>query len=146
MLQLKEQTGLAGKDNAYASTLRHAFESAQRYLATVDERHVGVTPQALEAMLQLGGALSDQGEDPESVLAALDEFGSPATMAIMGRRFFGGVIGGSLPVTVAAHWIADAWDQSVASTSCRQCQPVSKRKPLSGSSMSLGCRVLPVEL
>lgn len=30
----------------------------------------------------------------------------------MGGRFFGGVIGGSLPVTIAAHWLADAWDQN----------------------------------
>jgi glutamate/tyrosine decarboxylase-like PLP-dependent enzyme len=109
---LNEQTSSAGNGNPYASTLRQAFESAQRYLATVGDRHVGVTPSALEAMLQLGGALSDQGEEAESVLAILDEFGSPATMAIMGRRFFGGVIGGSLPVTIAAHWIADAWDQN----------------------------------
>jgi len=33
-------------------------------------------------------------------------------MAVMGGRFFGGVIGGSIPVTVAAHWLADAWDQN----------------------------------
>jgi glutamate/tyrosine decarboxylase-like PLP-dependent enzyme len=30
----------------------------------------------------------------------------------MGRRFFGGVVGGALPVAVAAHWLADAWDQN----------------------------------
>jgi hypothetical protein len=37
----------------------------------------------------------------------LHEAGSPATMAVMGGRFFGRVIGGSIPVTVAAHWLAD---------------------------------------
>ncbi|MGB2625592.1 MAG: aminotransferase class V-fold PLP-dependent enzyme [Candidatus Acidiferrum sp.] len=35
-----------------------------------------------------------------------------AIVAGMGGRFFGGVIGGSLPITVAAHWMADAWDQN----------------------------------
>jgi hypothetical protein len=30
----------------------------------------------------------------------------------MGGRFFGGVIGGALPASVAAHWLADAWDQN----------------------------------
>mgnify|MGYP006192526171 FL=1 len=29
-----------------------------------------------------------------------------------GRRFFGFVIGGSLPVTLAANWLAAAWDQN----------------------------------
>src|SRR5262244_1996549 len=38
--------------------------------------------------------------------------GCPATMATMGRRFFGGVIGGAFPISVAAHWLADAWDQN----------------------------------
>jgi glutamate/tyrosine decarboxylase-like PLP-dependent enzyme len=63
-------------------------------------------------MRALGGALPMEGEQPEAVLRLLDEAGSPATMAVMGGRFFGGVIGGSLPVTVAAHWLADAWDQN----------------------------------
>jgi hypothetical protein len=38
----------------------------------------------------------------------LDEIGSPATIANMGGRFFGGVVGGALPASVAAHWLADA--------------------------------------
>jgi glutamate/tyrosine decarboxylase-like PLP-dependent enzyme len=33
-------------------------------------------------------------------------------MAMAGPRFFGFVIGGSLPVTVAANWLAGAWDQN----------------------------------
>jgi glutamate/tyrosine decarboxylase-like PLP-dependent enzyme len=52
------------------------------------------------------------GETADTVLRLLHEVGSPATTAVMGGRFFGGVIGGSLPVTVAAHWLADAWDQN----------------------------------
>jgi glutamate/tyrosine decarboxylase-like PLP-dependent enzyme len=49
--------------------------------------------------------------DPAAVLALLDDCGSPATVATAGPRFFGYVIGGSLPVTVAANWLAAAWDQ-----------------------------------
>jgi glutamate/tyrosine decarboxylase-like PLP-dependent enzyme len=63
-------------------------------------------------MHQLGGKLPIEGDAQEAVLRLLDEVASPATMAIMGGRFFGGVIGGALPVTVAAHWLADAWDQN----------------------------------
>jgi glutamate/tyrosine decarboxylase-like PLP-dependent enzyme len=40
--------------------------------------------------------------------------GSPATVASAGGRYFGFVIGGSLPVTVAANWLAGAWDQNCA--------------------------------
>src|SRR5262249_3547132 len=42
----------------------------------------------------------------------LDELGSPATMAMAGGRFFGMVIGGSHPVSVASSWLATAWDQN----------------------------------
>jgi glutamate/tyrosine decarboxylase-like PLP-dependent enzyme len=45
-------------------------------------------------------------------LQTLDEVVTPATMAMAGPRFFGFVIGGSLPATVAAGWLATAWDQN----------------------------------
>ena len=35
-------------------------------------------------------------------------------MAMAGGRFFGWVTGGSLPATVAANWLAAAWDQNTA--------------------------------
>ena len=48
----------------------------------------------------------------EDVVRMLDEIGSPATMGIAGRRFFGFVIGGSLPAALGANWLAAAWDQN----------------------------------
>jgi glutamate/tyrosine decarboxylase-like PLP-dependent enzyme len=51
--------------------------------------------------------------DPARVLAELDEIGSPATVATAGGRYFGYVIGGSLPAALAANMLAAAWDQNV---------------------------------
>lgn len=98
--------------NPYAALLRQAEVYAQSYLASIQDRHVGVTESALEGMSALGGEMPADGVAPETVLRLLHEAGSPGTMAVMGGRFFGGVIGGSIPVTVAAHWLADAWDQN----------------------------------
>ncbi len=96
----------------YEALLNQACASAQDYLASMRDRHVGATRQALDGMLALGGEMPVTGEPAEEVLRSLHEDGSPATTATMGGRFFGGVIGGSLPITVAAHWLADAWDQN----------------------------------
>jgi len=49
---------------------------------------------------------------PETVLAQLDDVAGPATVASSGGRYFGFVTGGALPVTVAANWLATAWDQN----------------------------------
>ena len=45
------------------------------------------------------------------MLEELHGVGSPATMATAGGRFFGFVVGGSLPAALAASWLAAAWDQ-----------------------------------
>jgi glutamate/tyrosine decarboxylase-like PLP-dependent enzyme len=73
-----------------------------------------VAPAAedVRALAALDGPLPEDPGDPREVLRLLDEIGSPATMAIAGGRFFGFVIGGALPVTVAASWLATAWDQN----------------------------------
>ena len=92
--------------------LRDAAERSIRYLGALDERAVRPDPSAVAALPRLGGPLPDGPGDPAEVLALLDEAGSPATMASAGARFFGFVLGGALPVTVAANWLATAWDQA----------------------------------
>jgi glutamate/tyrosine decarboxylase-like PLP-dependent enzyme len=82
------------------------------YLDNLEARRVAPSTEALAAMSALGGPLPELGEDASDVLALLDEVGSPATMASAGPRYFGFVIGGSLPATVAASWLATAWDQN----------------------------------
>jgi glutamate/tyrosine decarboxylase-like PLP-dependent enzyme len=92
--------------------LHDSADRAIRYLKGLPERSVAPEPQALAALERFNEVLPEHPDDPKRVLALLDEAGSPATMASAGPRFFGFVIGGSQPVTVAANWLATAWDQN----------------------------------
>ncbi len=94
--------------------LEDAARRAQSYLDSLECRPVRPDPDALGRLDELDVPVPPSPVAPESVLARLDEYGSPATMAMAGPRFFGFVIGGSLPVTVAANWLATAWDQNAA--------------------------------
>jgi glutamate/tyrosine decarboxylase-like PLP-dependent enzyme len=92
--------------------LNSAAARAIAYLDSLKTRHVGPTPEALKGLARLHEALPDQPTDAEAVLALLDEVGSPAATASAGGRYFGFVIGGSLPAALAANWLAGAWDQN----------------------------------
>src|SRR5882724_9133283 len=91
--------------------LNQTAETATRYLETLDERGVAPTPAALARLAELNEPLQETPENPSAVLEMLDRIGSPATMGMAGRRYFGFVIGGSLPAALAANWLAGAWDQ-----------------------------------
>jgi glutamate/tyrosine decarboxylase-like PLP-dependent enzyme len=87
---------------------------AIRYLRELEERAVAPSPDAVARLERFDEPLPGERSDPERVIQLLDEIGSPATMGMAGPRFFGFVIGGSLPVTLAASWLATAWDQNSA--------------------------------
>ncbi len=94
--------------------LENSAGRAISYLEGLDSRAVAPSPEAIAKLSVLDEALPDQSSLAEITLKLLDEIGSPATMAMAGPRFFGYVIGGSLPVTLAANWLAGAWDQNSA--------------------------------
>jgi glutamate/tyrosine decarboxylase-like PLP-dependent enzyme len=95
--------------------LKRASELAAEFLSQLPERPVGrpIAPEALHATL--GVELSERGEDPVSVIDALAEAIDPGLVATAGPRYFGFVIGGSLPVAVATEWLVAAWDQNAGS-------------------------------
>jgi glutamate/tyrosine decarboxylase-like PLP-dependent enzyme len=92
--------------------LGNTAQRAISYLEAIGTRNVAPSPEAIANLAILNERLLDEATPPEQVINTLDEICSPATMAMAGPRFFGFVIGGALPVTLAANWLAGAWDQN----------------------------------
>jgi glutamate/tyrosine decarboxylase-like PLP-dependent enzyme len=87
---------------------------AERYLAAIGDRKVLPNAEQIARLDALAGPLPESPCAAAEVLALLDDIGSPATVATTGGRYFGFVIGGSLPASLAANWLAGAWDQNAA--------------------------------
>ena len=96
------------------SLLNKSSEFAIRYLEEISDRKVAPSAKAIDNLKRFREPLPARPSDPEEVIDMLNELGSPATIAMAGPRFFGFVIGGSLPVSLAANWLAAAWDQNSA--------------------------------
>lgn len=92
--------------------LQDAFERAVTYLDAVPDRAVRPDRGAVANLAELSEPFPDDGQAPEAVLSEIDRVGGPATVASAGPRYFGFVTGGALPATVAASWLATAWDQN----------------------------------
>jgi glutamate/tyrosine decarboxylase-like PLP-dependent enzyme len=106
------QAALAGRP----ALLQDACQRALTYLGGLAERPVAPAAEAVAALGRLDFALPGPGLDATEMLRMLDEFGSPATVATAGPRYFGFVTGGALPVAQAAAWLGAAWDQNAALT------------------------------
>ncbi len=94
--------------------LNDAALRAATYLERARDRRVAPAASAVEALEALAGPLPDEPAQPHDVLDLLDRVGSPATVATNAGRYFGFVNGGALPASMAATWLAAAWDQNAS--------------------------------
>jgi glutamate/tyrosine decarboxylase-like PLP-dependent enzyme len=89
-----------------------ARTAAYNYADRALERNVFPRPEALANLSNFDEELPAKPGNPLQILQQLDEFGSPATVAQIGGRYFGLVNGGVLPISLAVRWLTDFWDQN----------------------------------
>ena len=92
--------------------LEQVRDYAVEYLQTLPARKVFPDKDSLALLAQLNTPLPEEGKDAKQVIELLHEIGSPNTVTSNGGRYFGFVFGGSLPVALAANWMAGVWDQN----------------------------------
>jgi len=94
------------------SLLDLARERANAFLDELPDRHVGPRATRDELVAALKVPLTDDGENPAAVIDALANGADRGLIGCAGPRYFGFVIGGSLPVALAADWLTSVWDQN----------------------------------
>lgn len=98
--------------------LKRAAELAAEYIESFDHHKVSqeLDPQTLRDKLQK--ELTADGLPPLQVINELAEDARDGLLNSAGGRFFGWVIGGGIPVSIAADWLTSAWDQNAAAYAC----------------------------
>src|SRR5690349_14385070 len=96
------------------SALRHSLS----HLGDLDQSRVGATADVPTLRARIDKPLAEQGIAPEQVIADLVRDVDGGIIGSPGGRFFGWVIGGSLPAALAADWLTSVWDQNAGHSAC----------------------------
>src|SRR5688572_13877169 len=101
---------MTARPDQYAAALDRARHHVDAWLASLPDRPVPPQATVDEVAKVLGEALPDGPTDPAEVVDLLVRGVEPGLMAMPSGRFFGWVIGGTLPAALAADWLVSAWD------------------------------------
>ena len=94
------------------SLLETTLQQTRNWFDTLSTRPVRASASSDQLRQSLGGALPEDGVPAEDVIRALGNAGATGTVASAGPRYFGFVVGGSLPAALAADWLVSTWDQN----------------------------------
>ncbi|MBV9822862.1 MAG: aspartate aminotransferase family protein [Actinobacteria bacterium] len=103
---------MTAREQDYTAALAAAMAHAREWLASVPTRPVPPGRTADELAEAFGKQVPDDPADPVAVVDQLTKAAADGLMNIACGRFFGWVMGGTLPAALAADWLVSAWDQN----------------------------------
>jgi glutamate/tyrosine decarboxylase-like PLP-dependent enzyme len=92
--------------------LRRTAEIGADFLESLDRRPVRPDASVEQLRAAFDSPLQDERMDPLRVVEELARAAEPGIYGIPSGRYFGFVIGGALPASLAADWLTSVWDQN----------------------------------
>ena len=102
----------------FKPALQRAVAHALAHLENLDKLPVCASALFDELRTRLDRPLMEEGVDAVTVIDELVRDAATGILGSAGGRFFGWVIGGSVPAALAADWLVSAWDQNAAIHAC----------------------------
>lgn len=94
--------------------MEQAKKYAYEYLDNVKDMEAYPCKEAIKNLDEFNECMPIEPTNPSEIIEKLHKYGSKATAVYNGGKYFGFVNGGVLPVTMAARWLSDVWDQNSA--------------------------------
>jgi glutamate/tyrosine decarboxylase-like PLP-dependent enzyme len=107
---------MLGRSGLTKEMLEDVTLRIENHYLGLENRSVAPTDAAIDGLSEFDERLPLHGVGIQATIEILDRVGSPATVATAGPRYYGFVIGGAFPVSVASNWLSTAWDQCGGST------------------------------
>jgi glutamate/tyrosine decarboxylase-like PLP-dependent enzyme len=110
--------------DSFRPTLERAFNHALHHLSSADSAPVNASADLSTLRARFAQPLPEHGTDPTQVIDDLVRDTEGGILGSSGGRFFGWVIGGTLPAALAADWLVSTWDQNAAIHACAPAEAV----------------------
>ena len=106
------------RGESFNPALQRAFTHALAHLSLAETGPVNATADLAALRARLGRPLPESGTDAAEVIDDLVRDAEGGILGCSSGRFFGWVIGGTLPAALAADWLVSTWDQTAAIHAC----------------------------